>query len=422
MSTVSSPFHNDGEFGDAEASPQEVEANWQEIVRSGLEDTGAVGQESLEKVLRNSNTAVPLEACISEETGQNEKRGQSLDRDTGAVARETFLETDFAPDTLRVSAVLSRHGVPYTRHEDLIKELAAAETGGKNSSGSSSSQGREKIGRRLAPAAVMLAFSLGMLIVSSVLVATKNRNPEHGKPTGSSLAIPSVAPQTLCPGTNSIQPDDQSVVLTLSPTGTPVFPPTPAPTPDPTSSATTSPCIGFEPIETCPSVLGAPYADRVYPTTYDHSGTFPSGFIWGLGTAAYQIEGGYNEDGRGASIWDTFTGANTVGMPGSVCAAAPCPINSAMGNKGATGNVACDHYHVWDQDVALMKELGLKHYRFSISWPRVVPTGQIADGVNELGLSFYDDLINALVAADITPYVTLYHWDLPQVRTTQCIN
>jgi beta-glucosidase len=85
-----------------------------------------------------------------------------------------------------------------------------------------------------------------------------------------------------------------------------------------------------------------------------------------------------------------------------------------MGNKGATGNVACDHYHVWEQDVALMQELGLKHYRFSISWPRVVPTGKIADGVNEAGLAFYDGLIDALIAAGITPYVTLYHWDLPQ--------
>jgi beta-glucosidase len=85
-----------------------------------------------------------------------------------------------------------------------------------------------------------------------------------------------------------------------------------------------------------------------------------------------------------------------------------------MVTKGATGNVACDHYHTFETDVQLMKNLGIKHYRFSISWPRVIPTGKIADGVNELGIRFYDNLINALLAAGITPYITLYHWDLPQ--------
>jgi beta-glucosidase/6-phospho-beta-glucosidase/beta-galactosidase len=88
-----------------------------------------------------------------------------------------------------------------------------------------------------------------------------------------------------------------------------------------------------------------PYADQNYPTKYSYGGTFPDGFIWGMGTAAYQIEGAYNEGGRGASIWDTFSGANTVGMAGSVCAEAPCPINPGMQDTGATGNVANDHYH-----------------------------------------------------------------------------
>ena len=90
--------------------------------------------------------------------------------------------------------------------------------------------------------------------------------------------------------------------------------------------------------------------------------------MWGLGTAAYQIEGAYNEDGRGASIWDTFTGADTVGMPGSVCNATPCAVNPHMYAVGATGNVANNHYHNFKKDVALMKALGLKYYRFSISW------------------------------------------------------
>jgi len=147
-------------------------------------------------------------------------------------------------------------------------------------------------------------------------------------------------------------------------------------------------------------------------------GAFPAGFVWGLGTAAYQVEGAYREDGRGASIWDTFTGANTVGMPGGNCSycckEAPCPTNPAMGAKGATGNVACDHYHTWRSDIALMKSMGLKNYRFSISWPRVVPTGKVAEGINGKAIDFYNSLIDGLLDAGITPFVTLYHWDLPQ--------
>lgn len=169
-------------------------------------------------------------------------------------------------------------------------------------------------------------------------------------------------------------------------------------------------CLG---LGECPD-FPLPYLPGEYPTSYSYEGSFPEDFVWGLGTAAYQVEGAYNEDGRGASIWDTFTGADTVGMTGSVCGAAPCPVNDGQFAAGATGNVACDAYHKYKQDVALMKSLGLKHYRFSISWPRVVPTGNVSDGVNEAGLAYYDALIDELLANGITPYVTLYHWDLPQ--------
>jgi beta-glucosidase/6-phospho-beta-glucosidase/beta-galactosidase len=85
-----------------------------------------------------------------------------------------------------------------------------------------------------------------------------------------------------------------------------------------------------------------------------------------------------------------------------------------MVDVGATGNVACNTYHNYAQDIAMMRDMGLKHYRFSIAWPRVVPSGQIKDGINEAALTYYDNLINELVNNGITPYVTLYHWDLPQ--------
>ena len=120
---------------------------------------------------------------------------------------------------------------------------------------------------------------------------------------------------------------------------------------------------------------------------------FPEGFVWGAATASYQIEGAWNEDGKGPSIWDEFTHT-----PGKI-------------KNGDTGDVACDHYHRYREDVALMKSLGLEAYRFSISWPRVLPEGQGA--VNEAGLDFYSRLIDELLAAGITPTPTLYHWDLP---------
>ena len=121
--------------------------------------------------------------------------------------------------------------------------------------------------------------------------------------------------------------------------------------------------------------------------------TFPQNFIWGAATSAYQIEGAAGADDRGPSIWDEF-----CRRPGAV-------------RQGASGNSACDHYHLYLQDVALMQGLGLQAYRFSISWPRVLPGGMGA--VNEGGLDFYDRLTDALLGAGITPYVTLYHWDYP---------
>ena len=122
--------------------------------------------------------------------------------------------------------------------------------------------------------------------------------------------------------------------------------------------------------------------------------TFPPGFIWGAATAAYQIEGAWKEDGKGESIWDRFSHT-----PGRV-------------HQGDTGDIACDHYHRWPEDIDIMKSLGLNAYRFSISWPRVYPDGR--GQINPAGLDFYDHLVDKLLEAGIEPYATLYHWDLPQ--------
>ncbi len=121
---------------------------------------------------------------------------------------------------------------------------------------------------------------------------------------------------------------------------------------------------------------------------------FPPDFIWGSATSAYQIEGAWNLEGKGESIWDRFSHT-----PGKVW-------------RGHTGDVACDHYHRYRADVELMRDLGLQAYRFSISWPRVLPTGR--GQVNPAGLDFYDRLVDTLLAANIKPWATLYHWDLPQ--------
>lgn len=121
---------------------------------------------------------------------------------------------------------------------------------------------------------------------------------------------------------------------------------------------------------------------------------FPENFVWGAATASYQIEGAWNEDGKSESIWDTFSHS-----PGNIA-------------HGDTGDVADDHYHRWQEDIVLMKSLGLKAYRFSIAWPRVLPEGE--GKVNQPGLDFYDRLVDGLLAAGIQPFATLYHWDLPQ--------
>jgi beta-glucosidase len=121
---------------------------------------------------------------------------------------------------------------------------------------------------------------------------------------------------------------------------------------------------------------------------------FPQGFLWGSATASYQIEGAWKEDGKGESIWDRFSHT-----PGKV-------VNSD------TGDVACDHYHRWPQDIAMMKSLGLQTYRLSIGWPRILPNG--TGKVNPAGLDFYSRLVDGLLEAGIRPFVTLYHWDLPQ--------
>lgn len=121
---------------------------------------------------------------------------------------------------------------------------------------------------------------------------------------------------------------------------------------------------------------------------------FPQGFLWGAASSSYQIEGAANEDGRGPSVWDTF-----CREPGKVV-------------RGHHGDIACDHYHRMREDVALMKTLGMKAYRFSVAWPRIQPTGE--GSANEKGLAFYERLVDALLEAGIEPWLTLFHWDMPQ--------
>ena len=121
--------------------------------------------------------------------------------------------------------------------------------------------------------------------------------------------------------------------------------------------------------------------------------TFPEDFFWGASSAAYQIEGATEADGRGPSIWDSFTARGRI-------------------KDGSSARVACDHYHRYPEDIALMKQAGFSAYRFSLAWPRIIPAGRGA--VNPAGLDFYDRLVDAILAAGIRPMACLYHWDLPQ--------
>jgi beta-glucosidase len=124
---------------------------------------------------------------------------------------------------------------------------------------------------------------------------------------------------------------------------------------------------------------------------------FPADFIWGVASSAFQVEGALTEDGRGASIWDSF------------------PRDAVA--DGSDGSTAIDSYHRYGEDVALIADAGLKAYRFSIAWPRILPQG--AGAVNEAGIDYYSRLVDALLARGVTPYATLFHWDLPQALQEQ---
>lgn len=121
----------------------------------------------------------------------------------------------------------------------------------------------------------------------------------------------------------------------------------------------------------------------------------PADFAWGVATAAYQIEGAAATDGRGPCVWDDF-----------------CKINGTIHN-GDNGDVADDFYHRYKEDIAVMKKMGIKHFRMSFSWSRILPNGTTDKGVNGLGVAYYNSVINELLAAGITPWVTLFHWDTP---------
>jgi beta-glucosidase len=143
-----------------------------------------------------------------------------------------------------------------------------------------------------------------------------------------------------------------------------------------------------------PGLLPASEMPGSVPESEIHEACFPEGFIWGAATAAYQVEGAWNEDGKGESIWDRFTHT-----PGKI-------------RGGVTGDVACDQYHRYPADIALARQLNLKSYRFSVSWPRIQPTGVGAP--NMKGVDHYSRLVDALLEAGIRPWCTIYHWDLPQ--------
>ncbi|KAH0661706.1 hypothetical protein KY284_029016 [Solanum tuberosum] len=125
--------------------------------------------------------------------------------------------------------------------------------------------------------------------------------------------------------------------------------------------------------------------------------SFPSDFIFGAASAAYQIEGGARQGGRGASIWDSFTHKH--------------PEKIA---DRSTGNVAVDFYHRYKSDIGLLKEVGMQAFRLSISWSRILPYGKVSKGVNPEGIKFYNNVINELISKGLKPFVTLFHWDTPQ--------
>lgn len=129
-------------------------------------------------------------------------------------------------------------------------------------------------------------------------------------------------------------------------------------------------------------------------TVHKSAFNFPKDFAWGVATSSYQIEGAHTEDGRSPSIWDTF-----------------CAQEGTIADQ-SNGDIACDHYHRWPEDLDLIKSLGVSAYRFSVAWPRVIPEG--SGRVEERGLDFYDQLVDGLLERGIDPWVTLYHWDLPQ--------
>ena len=135
--------------------------------------------------------------------------------------------------------------------------------------------------------------------------------------------------------------------------------------------------------------------DHTAPTRKD----FPADFRWGVSTSSFQIEGAGREDGKGESIWDRF-----CSEPGRI-------------RDGSNGLVACDHYHLFPQDLDMAKSLGVNAYRFSIAWPRILPEGRGA--VNEAGLAFYDRLVDGMLERGLDPWCTLYHWDLPQALQEQ---